>query len=400
MNSNDYIKDILEKLLHKYNNRIAKSVKPTKKVLIKPRDIFNGYADYNADIEKKEQLHYAIDELLDKGMITVDRLKYSTDVEKIYLCEDKVDNIYEYMSQKYGIIPQSMMASQLKDMLSNYVPCGSLVQNYCDTLVKQLEKPNGSMILPIVDANLRMLCFLENNNQTVFLREASMLVYGDANWFEKNNYEEICNILRTSLDMPKEENDVLLARYHVRTAEQEVFIKGDWIIEWEDYVLEIAKLQGGISISANDISNIKKITVQAKKLMTVENKTTYQRMSGNKTAYMYLGGFINTYQIAFLKKVIEDNPKIAYLYFGDIDISSFYIHAHLCESLDMEFKLFGMGIEQLKDERFAHCLQALTDYERNRIESLLKEKRYKKVLSYMMEMDVKLEQEIIGYYLA
>lgn len=402
MNSNDYIKDILEKLLHKYNNRIAKSVTTTRRVLIKPKDIFIGYADNNADIEKKEQLHDAIDELLDKGMITVDRLKYSTDVEKIYLCEDKVDNIYEYLSHKYGIIPQSAIAGQFKEMLSSYVPCGPLVQNYCDTLLEQLKDPRTVMLLPIVDANLRMLCFLENNNQNVFIREASMLVYGDSKWFEKNNYEEICNILRTTLGMPKEEderNDEILAYYHVTPADQEVFIKGNWVIEWEDSVLETAKLQGGIAITSNDILNIKKITVHAKNVMTVENKTSYQRMDMRQTAFLYLGGFATRHQIAFLKKVIEDNPKIAYWHFGDIDVGGFYIHRHLCKATDMKFQLFGMDIEQLKDERFAHCLLPLTDNDRSRMEGLLEDERYQKVLTYMKEMGVKLEQEIVGYYL-
>ena len=399
MNSNDYIKDILEKLLHKYNTRIAKSITTSRRVLIKPRDIFKGYADNNADMGKKEQLHYAIDELLDKGMITVDRLKYSTDVEKIYLCEDKVDNIYEYLSQKYGILPQRAIAEQLKEMLSNYVPCGPLVQNYCDTLLKQLEDPRATMLLPMVHANLKMLCFLENNNQNVFIREASMLVYGDSKWFEKNNYEEICNILRTTLDAPKEENEEILARYFVIPAEQEVFIKGDWTIEWKDHILETKYLQGGIAIASNDILDIEKITIHAKRVMTIENKTAYQRMSMRGTACLYLGGFATRYQVAFLKKVIEDNPKVSYWHFGDIDIGGFFIHRHLCKATEKEFKLFAMELEQLKDERFAHCLQPLTDNDRNRMETLLEDERYEKVLTYMREMDVKLEQEIVAYYL-
>ena len=61
--------------------------------------------------------------------------------------------------------------------------------------------------------------------------------------------------------------------------------------------------------------------------------------------------------------------------------------------------MFCMGIEQLKDEHFAHCLHPLTDSDRSRMENLLEDERYEKVLAYMREMDVKLEQEIVAYYL-
>ena len=72
-------------------------------------------------------------------------------------------------------------------------------------------------------------------------REASMLVYGDSKWFENNNYEEICTFLRTATGRTKEEgerNDNILSFFYVTPAEQEIFIKGNWIIELEQYALQ------------------------------------------------------------------------------------------------------------------------------------------------------------------
>ena len=57
--------------------------------------------------------------------------------------------------------------------------------------------------------------------------------------------------------------------------------------------------------------------------MTIENKTSFQRLRNGKFAMMYLGGFANRDQIEFLKKVISDNPNIKYYHFGDIDIGGF-----------------------------------------------------------------------------
>jgi hypothetical protein len=58
-----------------------------------------------------------------------------------------------------------------------------------------------------------------------------------------------------------------------------------------------------------------------------------------------------------------------------------------------------MGIEQLCDIRFSHCLRELTDNDMSRIGTLMEENLYNEVLKYMKENNLKLEQEIVSYYL-
>ncbi len=181
--------------------------------------------------------------------------------------------------------------------------------------------------------------------------------------------------------------------------EQEVFIKGDWKIKWEQYILETDRLQGGIAIATKDIWSIRRITVNSSNLLTVENKTSYQRLKGHNMAIMYLGGFASWHQIQFLKKVIQDNPNITYLHFGDIDIGGFLIHKHLCRETSKNFRLFCMGVSQLRDKRFQNCLKKLTEHDLVRLEGFPEEDPYREVLAYMKEFNVKLEQEIVSYYL-
>ena len=66
------------------------------------------------------------------------------------------------------------------------------------------------------------------------------------------------------------------------------------------------KLQGGIAIASSDVRRIKSISVNAESVMTIENKTSFQRLRNGKFAMTYLGGFANRDQIEFLKKVISD----------------------------------------------------------------------------------------------
>lgn len=402
MSNKDYKKAIIDGLLKKYNTRCAKNIHTNRRIILKPAEVYKDYAKNNAEISEKQDIHEAISELSGMGFVTVDYLKFSDDIEKIYLSEEKLDAVYEYLREEYNVVPQSTISNQIHKIIKEYIGTGEIAQKYCESILVQMEDPRCSLIPERVEANLKMFYFLEKNKENLYVREASVLVYGDSKWFENNNYEEVCTFLRTAAGRMKEEgerNDAILGFFHVAPAEQEIFITGDWELEWNQYVLEVSKLQGGIAIASGDIQSIKKITVKTESVMTIENKTSYQRMKGCKSAMMYLGGFANRHQIDFLKKVISDNPDVKYQHFGDIDIGGFLIHKHLCRETSKNFELYCMDIQQLRDGRFSNCLRVLTDNDISRLETLVEDASYSEILKYMKEHNVKLEQEIVSYYL-
>ncbi len=402
MSSKDYQKVILDGLLKKYNNRYAKNITTNRRIILKPIEVYKDYAKNNADILEKQGINEAVSVLTGMGFVTADHLKFSDDIEKIYLSEDKIESIYEYLKYEYGVVPQSVISEKVHEILKKYMCKGKIVQNYCEDILTQIEDPRFSVIPERIEANLKMFNFLENNKEDLYVREVSMLVYGDSKWFENNNYEEVCTFIRTATGRIREEgerNDFILSFFYVTPAEQEIFIKGNWRIEWEQYVLDISKFQGGIAIASGDVQRIKNISVNTESVMTIENKTSFQRLRDGDSATMYLGGFANRHQIEFLKKVISANPDVRYQHFGDIDIGGFLIHKHLCRETCKKFELYCMGIQQLCDMRFSHCLRELTDNDMSRLGSLMEEDSYSEVLKYMQEHNVKLEQEIVSYYL-
>ena len=101
------------------------------------------------------------------------------------------------------------------------------------------------------------------------------------------------------------------------------------------------------------------------------------------------------FQRDFLKKVYQDNPEVRYLHFGDIDAGGFYIHEHLCRVTEIPFELDRMSVKELEDERFSGCLQELTENDKKRLGALLDRAEYRETVQYMLEKDVKLEQECI-----
>lgn len=400
MSNKDYKQIILDGLLKKYNNRYVKNITTNRRIILKPKEVYKDYDRNNADILEKQGINEAVTVLTGMGFVTADYLKFSNDIEKIYLLEEHLDALYEYLKDEYGVVPQSTISKLVRGIAEKYIYTGSIVQKYCENIIVQIEDPRCQLIPERIEDNLKMISFLEKNKENLYVREVSMLVYGDSKWFENNNYEEVCTFLRTATGKIRKEgekNDTILSFFYVTPAEQEIFIKGGWTIEWEKYVLDISKFQGGIAIASSDVQSIKNISVNSESVMTIENKTSFQRLKDGDSAMMYLGGFANRHQIEFLKKVISNNPNVRYYHFGDIDIGGFMIHKHLCRETDKKFELYCMGIQQLCDMRFSHCLRELTDNDMRRIGTLMEEPYYD-VLKYMQEHNVKLEQEIVSYY--
>lgn len=401
MSSKEYKKEIIDGLLKKYNIRYAKNITTNRRIILKPTEVYKDYAKNNADISEKQGINEAVSALTDMGFITADYLKFSDDIEKIYLSEEKLDAIYEYLKEEYSVIPQSTISKRVHEIVEKYICTGEIVNKYCESILVQMENPRCILVPEQIEANLKMFSFLEKNKEHLYVREASVLVYGDSKWFENNNYEEVCTFLRTATGISRgegERNDAVLSFYYVTPAEQEIFIKGNWTIEWEQYALDTSKFQGGVAIASGDVQSIKNISVNTESVMTIENKTSFQRLRDGNFAMMYLGGFANRYQIEFLKKVILDNPNVRYYHFGDIDVGGFLIHKHLCRETAKKFELYCMGIQQLCDIHYSNCLRELTDNDMSRLGSLMEEPYYD-VLKYMQEHNVKLEQEIVSYYL-
>ncbi|MCD7805932.1 MAG: DUF2220 domain-containing protein [Lachnospiraceae bacterium] len=393
----DFEKDILIRLLKKYDHRKSTD----RRVILRPAELYKDYSLNNADIEIKQAIYDAAQRLCRMGFVTVDMLKFSSDIQRICLQESRLEEIYEFLRAEYGLISKSRLRAQVKERLKKYGAEEGLLRFYNDKIETEMEQAGWQADPEQIEANLKMLLFLEKNKEELYVREASMLVYGDSKYFEENNYDEICTILREARDMPRgedEPNDEVLAFYHISLPDREICIRGAWRIEWEECSLETEKLKGGVALFSSDISDIRRITVSAPVIMTIENKTAYQRMDCSARALFYLGGFAGRAQIQFLKKVIHDNPQCRYCHFGDIDVGGFLIHRHLCRAVSRNFEMYCMGICELKDERFASCLKELTENDRIRMKTLCSEEAYRPVLEYMRENGVKLEQEIVSYY--
>ena len=88
--------------------------------------------------------------------------------------------------------------------------------------------------------------------------------------------------------------------------------------------------------------------------------------------FFYLLGYANRKQRDFIKQVYKDNPKISFEHFGNIDAGGFWIHHNLCDITGIKFILFSMSVNELANPEYAE------------------------VVKYMLDNNLKLEQEIVS----
>ena len=400
--------EILQKLIKKHDVRTSKRVETSRRILLSPKEIYRNYHANNADMSRKTAINEAVCILESERLVSVNRLRYSDEIDKIYMSDESVECAKNFLQEVCGITPRSQVKENVYELLDKYEDdenIGELVIKYCDMVKKQLDETASEIPFSQIEANLKMIDFLEKNQKaqrSIYVREASILAYGDSKRFQENNYEEVCNLMRTLLGISKSEFepvDEVLERFGIMTSEQEILLKGGWKIYWKDFSLDASRLHGGLAISSADIASVEHIDVSTENVLTVENKTSFQRMDDETFSYIYLGGYANRHQIAFIKKVIKDNPDLKYLHFGDIDAGGFLIHQNLCMATDSQFEMYRMGISELSNEGFAGALKPLTANDITRLNTLAEKAEYKETIDYMLAHNCKLEQEIVSLYI-
>ena len=131
------------------------------------------------------------------------------------------------------------------------------------------------------------------------------------------------------------------------------------------------------------------------RIVTVENLTSFNRVLDDKTIFIYIAGYHNTVKQNFIKKIAESNKTKEWYHFGDVDPDGFYILEHLKKQTGIEFKQLCMGIDELKKYR-DYC-KTLEDNDIKKAQSLIDKELYVDTMRYMLENNVKLEQEVVSW---
>ena len=392
---------LLKSLLEKYrrSKKDDGSNLIQRRTQLAPNRLYKKYNDNDADLAKVEAVNAAVEALAQKGWLTCEKMPFSSEIRKIYLVDASVGAIEKYLAEHYGYRTRDVALENLRRLLDAYDGKTRALTAECAKLKEALARRAVSKDLARLEDIFRALLFVERNERKLYLREASLLIYGSSKYFEENTLEAVAAILRQSYAQPCAEgelNDEILQRFAIYKEQPTLCLKGPIVLTIGGREVDVGLFADGIAFAAAELACIEKIALRAGAFMTVENKTSYQRLQAADTAYFYLGGFMSRGQRDFLKKIFADNPDAIYYHFGDIDAGGLFIYEHLRRATGIPFTMYKMSARELADARNQSCLLPLTRRDRERLASLRENPEFRELAAYMLEHNVKLEQEIIS----
>lgn len=399
----EYKEKMLILLVEKYRNSKKDSGTNLirRRTAIEPSQLYKKYNKNDGDVEQIEKINQAVEACQNDGFLIFEKNGYSSEIAKIYLMDEKVDEIEAYLESACGYESKHRKMQYVEQMITRYSGIAPAADRECQRLKETLAENKIPKNYRQTEEILKALVFIERNRRLLYVREASMLIYGSSKYFEENTLESVCLLLRTYENMPCKEGelpDEILGKYHIIPEKQKICLKGDVTLLMAGKPLELGTLRDGIEFFTEDLEKLTQVVVHTPEFWTVENQTSYYRCQNPAVSFFYLGGYATRFQRDFLKKVYQDNPKVQYRHFGDLDAGGFYIHDNLCRMTGIPFGLYRMSVEELSDERFRSCLQPLSERDRSRLKSLTSKELYREAAAYMLAHHVKLEQEIISYY--
>lgn len=373
--------------------------KTNRRTQVKPEKMYKKYNANDGDFEEITKLNLAVENLIKLEFVYCTKETFGTQIQSIFLMDERVQDAEEYLTGQYGYISKDTQLKKLKHLIDTYQRASSICEKECAELSDSMKKRKIPKNLHELDDVFKAVAFIEKNQEELYLREMSMKVYGDSKYFEEITSQSVCNMLRKHSQHSLKEGelqDEILLLYHIAKEPQKLCIKGKAILTMSGIEVDISGFQEGIEFRASDLENLESVKLLVPNFMTIENRTSYLRYHKEDTVVFYLGGYGNRFQRDFIKNVYASNKEAHFYHFGDIDAGGFWIHQNLCEITGVNFELFGMSLEELKKSEFATCLHSLSTNDRTRLQELKKYKEYEEVISYMLQNNVKMEQEIVS----
>ena len=396
-----YEEKILTYLVENYrkSKKDSGDNKTNRRTQVKPEKLYRKYNANDGDFEEISKFNLAVEYLTDLGFVNSVKETFGTQVQCIYLIDERILDVEQYLSEMFGYVSKDMQIEMLRNLVDKYRNSSPICEKECTRLLENIAERKVPKNIDELDDVLKAVAFIENNQEELYMREMSMKVYGDSKYFENVTLQPVCSMLRkhSKRDIKDDEMfDEILLDYHIVKEPQKLCIKGKAIINILGKEVDISVFSEGIEFQTSDLVNIKSIKLMAPNFMTIENRTSYLRYAKDDVVVFYLGGYANRYQRDFIKTVYTYNKDVCYLHFGDIDAGGFWIHHNLCEVTGVNFELFSMSVDELKNIEYASCLHKLTDNDKLRLRELKSIDVYEKVIQYMIDNNVKLEQEIIS----
>lgn len=394
-------REALNALLDKYER--SKTYEGTNLVTqsftVDPTVIWKEYTSDFAEVEQIRDFEADMEYLENQGFLKVKR--EHGEIRRLIACQERIP---EY----YGILQRKPKRDAMQEQLAFYKAWSergnTLIASYCREQIARISSgKKATCTLDVAEKLLQLLCCLLNNREELLERELSMMVFSDSKEFEKRYRSRICKLICKYMDFKdklegiddaREREKVILEEFNIYANPSYVYLKGKVnIVSKNGEQFKIG--EAPLALSSEFIREIASITIEDRRIVTVENLTSFHRVGVPENTYIYLGGYHNTEKQLLLKRIAEENPGKEWFHFGDIDPDGFYILEHLRRGTRIDFNPLLMDVEQL--ETYGKYRKTLDENDLIKAKHLIQKGHYVHILQYMLENDCKLEQEIVSF---
>lgn len=353
-----------------------------------------------------ETIHAAAEQMEREGLVAIawKNQKPGYIIEKLVLCENHVEEAYEKLGRK----PKREAEAHTKQILEQFYQKtqGGVTRSFLSHMIMRLEREQSvKEYLDIMDHRkteqlIDTLDKVEQNRKECYIREFSIEHFHDSKVFE-TLIPKICKIFREeNEELTGFENEEILAEYQIYKTPGYVYMKGNvQIYSAGKQAADISAFPEGIAVAVGSEEDVPDICPDQTidKVFTIENLTSFYRFKQEHSLVIYLGGYHNRSRRNLLMQIYQKLPDAQYYHFGDLDAGGFYILEHLKRKTGIPFQMFQMDIETLK--KYEGYAKPLTENDKKRLMQLEKMElpdEERKLITYMLQKGIKLEQECIS----
>ena len=395
-----YDRKVINQLLDTYENSLLSTGENKRTIQIEFRFTKTSIPAYfDESSSEYENIHISMKELERKKLIRIIWKDNKQDylIHKVRLMTDHLEEAYQYVGRrpKRGLEEENV--ALLQKYLDEEAPVTVAFVNY---LLGRLQ--NHRSVKEYIDLEdrketerfLRACVLVEQNREPRYLREFSITHFQDSKYFEQIE-SRIAKVFRHFSEEYGEMDSIdLLAEYGIYRTPNYVYFKGNAVISIGEATVDLSLLKQGIGISGEDFPRIRFSDLsRVKKVITIENLTSFFRYCEEDSLMIYLGGYHNRIRRTLLNMIYETIPYANYYHFGDMDAGGFSILMDLRKKTGIPFMSYHMDLDTLKEYR--QYAKRLNESDRNRVEKIRIEKEFSEVIDFMLEENIKLEQECI-----
>lgn len=351
---------------------------------------------YRPDIEE------AAKRLEREGMVLLEWDKKTELLKGIILTDspDRIDEAY----QKTGHVRKKSRLNEETDFLLGEIKKtkqNTVKWNYIHFLMQLLSEHKSHLTwyknIDDLKEQLQWISGIETNEEEILLRNFSVRNFNDSKVIERNS-SKILSIFAEFSTKKYESIEEIYADYSILKNPAYVYLKQGLEFRIRNQVINLDDYGEDFALSDEAIENMTILKTEKKKVITIENLTTFHYFRNADAIIIYLAGYHSLAKRELLNKIYHFNPNLSFYHIGDIDWGGFRIFLDLKEKTKIPFSPMMMGIEEL--EQHKKEWKKLSENDRHKLNMLLSNTEaelFKDVIKYMLKNNCKLEQEALDF---